>query len=195
MTDPSGRDAARRRRRAWIAGLTAVLGFTLIVPMAVALVSSAPEAPPETTAAAEPAPPPTTPVEVRPVVSVEGIAPEGCPPAGPATEPLQLCDLAKNGLYTLGSDAVQLQLVQVESLLSPITRGHFVQVMMTEDSARIFGDLTAAQVGKQLAFIRDGVVVSAPAISERIDGTVLQLTGEMSAEQSDEIARLLRDEA
>ncbi len=178
--------------------MTAVLGFVLIVPMAVALVSSAPEAPPEATATAESAPPPTTPVEVRPVLSVEGTAPERCPTGastGASTEPLQLCDLAKNGLYTLSPEAVQLQLVQVESLLSPITRGHFVQVMMTEESARTFGDLTAAQVGKQLAFIRDGVVVSAPSISERIDGTVLQLTGEMSAEQSDEIARLLRDEA
>ncbi|CAJ1504308.1 SecDF P1 head subdomain-containing protein [[Mycobacterium] burgundiense] len=199
LTDLTGRDGPRRRHW-WIAGMTALLGFMLVVPMAVALLQPEPEAPSQAThpssTAAAPAPS-IKPLVVRPVLSAQGTTPEQCPavPEGPMTGSQQLCDLAETGLYTLGPESLELQLTQADSLLSPITRGHFVQVLLTEQSARTFGDFTAGQVGKQVAFIRGGRVISAPAISERIDGTALQLSGELSAEQSEEIARLLRDEA
>ena len=80
-----------------------------------------------------------------------------------------------------------------------IEAGAHTEADITADTIVINGDshgcLTAAVriVVAGTATIEG--TLSAPAISERIDGTALQLSGELSAEQSEEIARLLRDEA
>ena len=65
---------------------------------------------------------------------------------------------------------------------------------MTNESAQQFGQFTAGQVGKQVAFVRAGTVVWGPKIGAPIDGQVLQLSGELTPEQAKEIARMLRDE-
>jgi preprotein translocase subunit SecD len=50
-------------------------------------------------------------------------------------------------------------------------------------------------VGKQVAFVRAGTVVWGPKIVAPIDGQVLQLSGELTAEQAKRIATMLRDES
>lgn len=201
--DERGRADASRRRKMLIAIVASVVGVAVTVPIAGTLLQqlfgSDPAAAERDAAPTTSAPPVYTiePLVVRPVISAEGIAPEACPPATPvpAGEPLRTCDFARTALYTLGPEAMQLQLVRVESLLSPITNGFIVQVSMTPESASAFADFTQTQIGKQVAFVRAAAVVSAPAIAAAIAGDTLQLSGNLTEQQSQEMARLLRDEA
>lgn len=202
MMDDRARAAAQRRRKISIAIIAALVGVAIVVPIAGALLTQmfGSDTPAEQRAATPTStePPVYTikPLAVRPVLAVEGILPEQCPPPGPAapTAELRTCDFARTALYTLGPEGVQLQLIRVDSLLSPITNGYIVQVAMNPESATAFADFTGTQVGKQIAFVRASVVVSAPQISEAIVGDTLQLSGELTEQQSDEMARLLRDE-
>ncbi|BBZ33869.1 SecDF P1 head subdomain-containing protein [Mycolicibacterium confluentis] len=202
MTDPAGREAARNRRRRWIAVTAALVGLTMIVPLSAALIQQgfgSPESASGSEVAAVPTPagPSIKPLTVRPVVKAVMTTPEECPQGmvGPPTETVQLCDIEKTALFTLSAEAVQLQLTQAEALLSPLNNSYYVQVALTPESAQTFSDFTAANIGKQVAFVRGGVVVSAPSIGQRLDGDTLQLSGEMTAEESEGMARLLRDEA
>ena len=52
-------------------------------------------------------------------------------------------------------------------------------------------EFTAARVGQQVAFVRGTTVVWGPKIGGPIDGQVLQLSGELTAEQAKEIADML----
>ena len=89
---------------------------------------------------------------------------------------------------------MQLQLTRVESVRLPVKESYVVRVGMDTESSASFADYTAAHVGQQLAFIRNGVVVSAPGISAPINSPALELSGELTAQQAEEIARRIRDE-
>lgn len=201
--DERARAAAQRRRRITIAVIAGVAGVAVVVPIAgsllVQLGSPDGRAAEQAATSTSTAPPVYTikPLAVRPVLAVEGVLPEQCPPPQPVvpTGDLRTCDFARTALYTLGPEGVQLQLVRVDSLLSPITNGYIVQVSMNAESATAFAEYTATQIGKQVAFVRASVVVSAPQITEAIAGDTLQLSGNLTEQQSDEIARLLQDEA
>lgn len=202
MMDERARVAAQRRRKISIAIISALAGVAIVVPIAGSLLMQLGSDGRADELAATPTstePPVYTikPLAVRPVLAVEGVLPEQCPPPQPVvpTAELRTCDFARTALYTLGPEGVQLQLVRVDSLLSPITNGYIVQVSMTADSATAFANYTGTQIGKQVAFVRASVVVSAPQISEAIAGDTLQLSGNLTEQQSDEMARLLQDEA
>jgi preprotein translocase subunit SecD len=64
---------------------------------------------------------------------------------------------------------------------------------MDQSSGASFGQYTGTQVGKQVAFVRDGVVLAAPAIGAPLDGKSLQLSGELTAATAETIARMLRE--
>ncbi|CAN5432107.1 hypothetical protein BH11ACT7_BH11ACT7_30560 [soil metagenome] len=202
MDDPA-REAADRRRKILIAVVAAIIGVAVVVPIGGALLQQifGSDTPLEQRLATptSTAPPVYTikPLAVRPVLAAEGIAPDMCPPPVPVApaEEQRTCDFARTALYTLGPEAVQLQLIRVDSLLSPITSAYLVQVSMNAESATAFADFTQTQVGKQIAFMRAGVVVSAPKIMEAMSGDTLQLSGNLTEEQSKEMARLLRDTA
>lgn len=53
----------------------------------------------------------------------------------------------------------------MDSFQNPLNGLQMVQMTMTEESARKFGEFTAGQVGKQVAFVRDGTVVWGPKIT------------------------------
>lgn len=198
MTDQSG----RRRRRIWLAATAGLVSLVTVVPLAAALLAhvfgadSAARAPTSSVSTA-PAPPPITPLPVRPVVQAQGVAADTCPPPPPApalpADPLTVCDVTKTGLYTLGPEALQLQLTRVASVLSPVTNTFVIQVTLTPESARAFGDFTRGHIGQQAALVRGATVISAPKITEPIDGDVLQLSGDLTSDQSEEMVRLLRD--
>jgi preprotein translocase subunit SecD len=44
-----------------------------------------------------------------------------------------------------------------------------------------------------VAFVRDGLVLAAPAITQPIDGQSIQLSGDLSQQTADTIARMIRD--
>jgi hypothetical protein len=149
-------------------------------------------------------PTPTTPsvyiapLIVRPVVQALVATPEQCkpgppPPPSPPAEPLSTCDVEQNAQYQLGPEALRLNLTGASSIKLPMSEFYAVQLTMDQSSGASFGQYTGTQVGKQVAFVRDGVVLAAPAIGAPLDGKSLQLSGELTAATAETIARMLRE--
>lgn len=192
-------DTARRNRRILIAITAALAVVAIVVPvLGVLLVPSMMKdqnATPITTTTTTPVLT-IKPLALRPVIAAFVTTPEECvpPPPTPPDQPLRTCDITKEAVYDLGPEALRLQFTDVDSFLNPLTGKQMVQVTLTNESTTDFANYTAAHIDSQVAFMRAGSVVWAPKITEKIDGQVLQLSGEVSAEQAKEIARMLRDE-
>ena len=195
MTDPS-----RRNRRILIAVTAALASAAIVVPVIGVLLAPTmmknQATTPITTTTTQPVLT-IKPVALRPVIGAFVTTPEECvpPPPTPPDQPLRTCDITKTAVYDLGPEELRLQLTDVDSFLNPLTGKQLVQVTLTNESTTAFAQYTTAHVGQQVAFVRAGVVVWAPKITEPIDGQVLQLSGDVSEEQAKEIARMLRDEA
>jgi preprotein translocase subunit SecD len=71
----------------------------------------------------------------------------------------------------------------------------YVQMEFTDLGARLFEQITAANVKKRLAIILDNNVYSAPVIQERIGGGRAQITGRFTTEQAKDLAVVLRSGA
>src|SRR6185369_14200481 len=69
--------------------------------------------------------------------------------------------------------------------------GWVIDVTFKSDGAAIWGDYTSNNVGKNVAFVLDGEVVSAPTIQGPIFGTT-QITGQFSQAQAQNLAGILR---
>ena len=68
----------------------------------------------------------------------------------------------------------------------------YVTVSFDSVGASAFDRITAANVGRQLAIVLDGVVYSAPVIQERISGGRAQITGGFTMEEARDLAIALR---
>jgi len=186
----------KRNQRILMAVIGAIAAAAAIVPMGLGLLtahqaSQEPDLPTPTTTSA----PPLTikPLPVRPVISAFVTTPEQCPapPIAAPDQPTRICDINKTAVYELGPEGLQLDLVNVDSFLNPLTGVQLVQMTMTPESSTKFAEFTAARVGQQVAFVRGTTVVWGPKIAAPIDGQVLQLSGELTAEQAKDIARML----
>ena len=137
------------------------------------------------------------PLAVRPVLSPPLVAnPGDCPPVPPPTPseaPIEVCDVDRAAVYRLGPVGLALDLTGATETKLPDSDFHTVQMSMNQASTTAFAQYTAANVGKQIAFVRDGVVLAAPAISQPIDGQSIQISGELRAETAATIARMLRE--
>ena len=177
--------------------MSAIAVTAIVVPTAGVLLTPTVDRNGEGSLPTTTAPPELTiaPLAVRPVVSAFVTTPEQCPEpgAGPPEEPIRICDIEKTAVYELGPEALRLQLVNVDNFRNPLTGAEVVQMTMTNDSAQQFERFTAEHVGEHVAFVRTGTVVCGPKITSPIDGTVLQLSGELSPEQAAEVAAMLRD--
>ena len=181
-------------------GILAMIGTTLASVVMPLVVDGSGQGAPRPTVAAPTATAPAVvikPLAVRTVVDVPLQAnPADCPavpPSTPAQEPVRVCDVDKAAVYQLGPVALQLNLTGATSARLPTSEFHTVQMAMDAPSSAAFAQFTAANVGKQVAFVRDGVVLAAPAINQPIDGQSLQISGELTAATADTIARMLRD--
>jgi preprotein translocase subunit SecD len=67
-----------------------------------------------------------------------------------------------------------------------------VSITFNAAGAKLFEDITAANVKKRLAIILDGTVYSAPVIQERISGGNAQITGRFSMDEAKDLAIVLR---
>jgi hypothetical protein len=195
-------DFKKRNRRILIAVMAAISSIAIIVPLVSALLGlfgsdklrNADDATTTTS---------TTPVysikplAVRPVVSAYVTTPDQCPPPTPVPpdQPMRICDIAKTAVYELKPEALRVQLTKVDSFVNPLTGVQTVEMSMTKDSAEKFAKFTEGQVDKQIAFVRAGTVVWGPKIGGRIEGEVLQLSGDLKPEQAKEITRMLKDES
>jgi preprotein translocase subunit SecD len=67
-----------------------------------------------------------------------------------------------------------------------------VTIEFTDVGAKLFEQITAANVKKRLAIILDNNVYSAPVIQERIAGGRAQITGRFTPEEANDLALVLR---
>lgn len=196
------------RRKLVIAGLASVGIIAMVGTTAAAIVmpfllrteetASERRASPLTTTTA-PAPY-IAPLAVRPVG--RALVPQGeqCkpgppPPPAPSAQPATTCDVERKAFYELGPVGVELNLTGANAIKLPLEQFYAVQLVMEPESSARFGQYTGTQIGKQVAFVRDGVVLAAPSISAPINGESLQLSGEMTKETAETIARMLREGA
>jgi len=68
----------------------------------------------------------------------------------------------------------------------------YVSLTLNPRGAQIFADVTAANVGKRLAIVLDGKVVSAPVIREAIPSGQAQISGSFTVEQANDLSVILR---
>jgi hypothetical protein len=197
-------DSKKRNRRILIAIMAAISSVAVVVPLVSALLGlfgsgkfRDAEGPTTTTSTA----PVYTikPLVVRPVVSAFVTTPDQCPPRPPKPvppdQPMRICDINKTAVYELKPEALRVQLTKVDSFINPLTGVQTVEMSMTKDSSEKFATFTGGEVGKQIAFVRAGTVVWGPKIGGRIEGEVLQLSGDLKPEQAKEITRMLKDES
>jgi preprotein translocase subunit SecD len=68
-----------------------------------------------------------------------------------------------------------------------------VSISFDSKGAELFDSITAANIGKQLAIVLDGVIHSAPTIKDRISGGNAQITGNFTHEEAAKLAIVLRE--
>ena len=68
----------------------------------------------------------------------------------------------------------------------------YVSMRFNAAGAKIFEDVTGANVGKMLAIILDGTVYSAPRIKDRISGGDAQISGSFTLDEAKDLAIVLR---
>ena len=67
-----------------------------------------------------------------------------------------------------------------------------VSMQMNSEGARLWAQLTKANVGKAVAIVRDGVVYSAPRVNSEIDGGNSQISGNFTIEDTKDLANTLK---
>ena len=67
-----------------------------------------------------------------------------------------------------------------------------VSLEFNDEGAKKFGELTARNIGHQIAIVLDGEVLTAPVVNEAITGGRAQITGNRSMEDAEHLAILLR---
>lgn len=77
--------------------------------------------------------------------------------------------------------------------ISPDSLGRMgVSLSFNSEGARLFEDATGRLVGRQIAIVLDGVVISAPVVQSRISGGQAQITGRFTADEASRLAIMLR---
>jgi beta-lactamase regulating signal transducer with metallopeptidase domain len=90
-------------------------------------------------------------------------------------------------------------LVDVSALFSAkietdlITRRPIIGIEFTAEGQARFAEVTRTHVGRKIAIVIDGRVISAPVIAEPITGGKAQITGNFSREEAERLARLIND--
>jgi len=96
--------------------------------------------------------------------------------------------------YTVERKTLMTGEVIADARVRPSTQleGPYVEVTLNARGAKLFDDLTAANVGRQLAIILDSTVYSAPVIRERIGGGRASITGNFDLREARDLAIVLR---
>jgi preprotein translocase subunit SecD len=71
-------------------------------------------------------------------------------------------------------------------------QGPYVELILNPSGARLFEQITAANVKRRLAIVLDNRVYSAPVIQERIAGGRASITGSFTIEEARDLAIILR---
>jgi len=76
--------------------------------------------------------------------------------------------------------------------IDPMFNESYVSVSFSPVGAKIFEEITGANVKKRLAIILDNTVYSAPVIQEKISGGNAQITGSFSMDEAKDLSIVLR---
>jgi preprotein translocase subunit SecD len=133
------------------------------------------------------------------LVSQAAVAPEAAPP--PGTEILYGQDrdpvtgaVQRRVPYAIERRTLMTGEVIADARVRPATQieGPYVELTLNNRGARLFEELTGANVGRQLAIVLDGTVYSAPVIRERIGGGRASITGDFDVKEARDLAIVLR---
>ena len=82
----------------------------------------------------------------------------------------------------------------VDARVRPATQmeGPYVELILNSRGARLFEEITAANVKRRLAIVLDNSVYSAPVIQERIGGGRASITGSFNIKEARDLAIILR---
>jgi preprotein translocase subunit SecD len=82
----------------------------------------------------------------------------------------------------------------IDARVRPATQmeGPYVELVLNSRGARLFEEITAANVKRRLAIVLDGRVYSAPVIQERIGGGRASITGSFTIKEARDLAIVLR---
>jgi len=96
--------------------------------------------------------------------------------------------------YTLERKTLMTGEVIADARVRPATQleGPYVELMLNGRGAKLFEEITAASVGRQLAIVLDNTVYSAPVIRERIGGGRASITGNFELREARDLAIVLR---
>jgi preprotein translocase subunit SecD len=108
------------------------------------------------------------------------------------TLPLVSCNQDGTEKYVLGPSFLEgTQIATAQASQNTQGAGWVIDVTFKSEGAAIWGDYTSKNVGKNVAFVLDGEVVSAPTINGPIFGTT-QITGQFNQATSQSLAGVLR---
>jgi preprotein translocase subunit SecD len=96
--------------------------------------------------------------------------------------------------YVLESRTLMTGEYIVDARVRPATKmeGPYVELILNSRGARLFEEITAANVKRRLAIVLDGRVYSAPVIQERIGGGRASITGSFTIKEARDLAIILR---
>lgn len=69
---------------------------------------------------------------------------------------------------------------------------YVVELTLTDEGTTKFAVATGANVGKQIAIVYDGEIISAPTVQQQITGGTAQITGDFTYEEADQLASTIR---
>jgi preprotein translocase subunit SecD len=108
------------------------------------------------------------------------------------TLPLVSCNQDGTEKYVLGPSFLEgTQISTAQAAQNSQGAGWVIDVTFKSDGAAIWGDYTSNNVGKNVAFVLDGEVVSAPTIQGPIFGPT-QITGQFGQAEAQNLAGILR---
>jgi preprotein translocase subunit SecD len=106
--------------------------------------------------------------------------------------PLVSCNQDGTEKYVLGPSFLEgTQISTAQAAQNSQGAGWVIDVTFKSEGAAVWGDYTSKNVGKNVAFVLDGEVVSAPTIQGPIFGTT-QITGQFNQAEAQNLAGILR---
>ena len=96
--------------------------------------------------------------------------------------------------YLLESRTLMTGEYIADARVRPATQmeGPYVELILSSRGARLFEEITAANVKRRLAIVLDNSVYSAPVIQERIGGGRASITGNFNIKEARDLAIILR---
>jgi preprotein translocase subunit SecD len=101
---------------------------------------------------------------------------------------------AEKAAYVLESRTLMTGEYITDARVRPSSQleGPYVELILNSSGARLFEEITAANVKRRLAIVLDNRVYSAPVIQERIGGGRASITGSFTIQEARDLAIILR---